>query len=370
MDTTEEQNKRLNRLREKMNDTSLKECFQIAIDNRKFEIELLWKRSLVFAGFVAALFVAFTQSELNQLKLVLGTAGAVLSFVWSLANRASKSWQESWELKAKGYSQLLYGSRLIFAREEQDQSDVLCLLRPRKLSVSRLLMVVSDYTFLFWVALLSYWLFGNKYINSTAASTIWALASGGYILYVVLFCQSLTEMEGGMSEPTNTESNDSAQNRLERLKHLYGLEYEMIRATATFEHAAIRPLFILNGGALVVYLGLFGAINRNDGTSGAIDWSVGRFAVWLWIAGLVFAASTVFLGALSQFVFRKLRSQEIVQAEIEIGLHPGSRTEAAEASVKYGCEGSSYRKAAVAIGIVSLLSFVAGFWPAFQSIVR
>lgn len=369
---TEMEDKRLKRLREEMNESSLKECLQIAIDNRKLEIELLWKRSLAFAGFVAALFVAITQSgvEQQQLKIVLGAAGAVLSFVWSLANRASKSWQESWELKAKAYSQLLYGSRLVFAREEQDQSDVLFLLRPRKLSVSRLLMVVSDFTFLFWIGLLSYWLLASKYINPMAASTIWAAASGGYILYIALFCQSRTETGGGMSESTNTETNDSAQNRLEHLKHLYGLEYEMIRATAAFEHAAIRPLFILNGGALVVYLGLFGALNRNDGAAAAIDWSVGRFAAWLWITGLVFAALAVFSGALSQFSFRKLRSQEIVQAEIELGLHSGATVDAAQASGKYGCQGSSYRKASIAMGIVSIIFFIFGFWPAFQSIVK
>ena len=158
--------------------------------------------------------------------------------------------------------------------------------------------------------------------------------------------------------------------KLERLKHLYGLEYEMIRATAAFEHAAFRTTFILNAGALVVYLGLFGTLHRNDGASAVIDWSIGKFAVWLWIAGLVFATLAVFLGALSQFAFRKLRGQEIVQAEIELGLHSGSTTEAAEASGRYGCQGVCYRRAAVVVGVVSILLFMAGFWPAFQSIIK
>src|SRR5947209_8094438 len=126
-----------------------------------------------------------------------------------------------------------------------------------------------------------------------------------------------------------TDDNSVAK-KLERLKHLYRLEYEMIRATAAFEHATIQPLFYLNGGALVVYLGLFGALHRNDGASGAINWSVGKFAVWLWIAGLCVATLTVFLGALSQLAFRKLRGQEILETEIELGLRSGSMTEAAK----------------------------------------
>jgi hypothetical protein len=75
--------------------------------------------------------------------------------------------------------------------------------------------------------------------------------------------------------------------KLERLKHTYGLEYEMIRATAAFEHATLRPLFILNGGALVAYLALLGA--------GRIDFPIGRLAVLAWAIGLIAAAVAAFL---------------------------------------------------------------------------
>ena len=51
----------------------------------------------------------------------------------------------------------------------------------------------------------------------------------------------------------------------------YGLEYEMIRATAGFEHAALKPLFLLNGGALIVY---FGLIASKRDTSLTIDFSI------------------------------------------------------------------------------------------------
>jgi len=164
------------------------------------------------------------------------------------------------------------------------------------------------------------------------------------------------------------DDNSDLTMKLESLKHHYGLEYEMIRATAAFEHAAIRPLFILNGGALVVYLGLFGALRRNDSAQSNVDFSVGKFAVILWLVGLVLATLTVFIGAQSQFAFRKLRGQEILQAEIELGLQAGSASEAAQAGGKYGCQGACYRKCAVVAGVLSIILFMAAFWPAFLSI--
>lgn len=165
--------------------------------------------------------------------------------------------------------------------------------------------------------------------------------------------------------------DDSELNKkLERLKHLYGLEYEMIRAISAFEHAALRPLFLLNGGALVVYLGLFGALGRGDGARVAIDWSTGRYAVWLWLVGLLSASVAAFLGALSQFAFRKLRSQEITKAEIELGLSNESDDETNKAIDRHASEGRRRRFAAVIAGIVSFFLFVVGFWPAFTSITN
>ena len=99
-----------------------------------------------------------------------------------------------------------------------------------------------------------------------------------------------------------------------------------------------------------------------------MDFSVGKFAVISWLLGLVLATLAVFIGAVSQFAFRKLRGQEIFQAEIELGLQTGSASEAAQAGSKYGGQGACYRKCAVVIGVLSIVLFIAGFWPAFLSI--
>jgi len=156
--------------------------------------------------------------------------------------------------------------------------------------------------------------------------------------------------------------------KLEQLKRAYALEYEMVRATATFEHALLRPLFILNGGALVAYLALFGALNRSTDTLASLDFSWGQFAVYLWLAGLLVATLAAYLGAQSQFEFRKQRGREADHAEIERGIRSGSALDMATEGAKRGAQAVCARRAAIAAGLLSILLFMAGFWPAFQSI--
>lgn len=162
------------------------------------------------------------------------------------------------------------------------------------------------------------------------------------------------------------ENDAELKKRLEELKHLYGLEYEMIRATAAFEHAALRPLFLLNGGSLVVYMGLFGALGKAQ--QAGLDLSIGKYAVFLWIAGLLCAAVTAFFGARSQFAFRSHRGQQVLEMEIGLGIKAGSASEAATKSGTYAEKGKCSRQVAIVTGIVSILLFTIGFWPAFISI--
>ena len=84
----------------------LEEAFQIALDTRKFEIELYWKRTGYFVLFIGAVFVGYykvlqierlSDSEKEWLLLLLSSLGFLLSLLWHMANRGSKFWQENWE---------------------------------------------------------------------------------------------------------------------------------------------------------------------------------------------------------------------------------------------------------------------------------
>jgi len=76
---------------------------ELALEIRKFEIELYWKRATYFWTLIAATFAGFfalaSQSSVSHpiLPFLLSCIGLVLSTSWYLVNRGSKYWQENWE---------------------------------------------------------------------------------------------------------------------------------------------------------------------------------------------------------------------------------------------------------------------------------
>jgi hypothetical protein len=159
------------------------------------------------------------------------------------------------------------------------------------------------------------------------------------------------------------EEDSKVKKELARLSHFYSLEYEMIRATVAFEHAILRPLFLLNGGALVAYLTLFGALRPPT-----IDMAGGKYAIFFWVGGLLLATFSACFGALSQSAFRSHRGRQVAKAEIELGLRDGSVSETDQAMGTHEADAVCRRKVAVVLGVVSILLFIAGFWPAFWSV--
>ena len=84
----------------------LEEALKIALDTRKFEIGLYWKRTGYFVLFIGAVFVGYytilssdkiEKEQQEWLLLLLAALGYLLSLLWYMANRGSKFWQENWE---------------------------------------------------------------------------------------------------------------------------------------------------------------------------------------------------------------------------------------------------------------------------------
>lgn len=80
-------------------------AYAVALDIRKFEIELYWKRAAYFwvftgaalAAYLAALTGQNVQSRAEAL-LLTSCIGLVFATAWYLVNRASKYWQLNWEI--------------------------------------------------------------------------------------------------------------------------------------------------------------------------------------------------------------------------------------------------------------------------------
>ncbi len=87
-------------------DPHAEDALNLALEIRKFEIELYWKRATYFWAFLAVILGAYlallTAKDLpcdqrGEILLTISCLGLVFSVAWYFVNRASKFWQENWE---------------------------------------------------------------------------------------------------------------------------------------------------------------------------------------------------------------------------------------------------------------------------------
>ena len=97
--------------KEAPNKDLVNKALDIALDTRKFEIELYWKRTGYFVLFIGAIFVGyynvFSNSKSHWVSLSIAALGFLLSLLWYMANRGSKYWQENWEAQIEELSTYL-----------------------------------------------------------------------------------------------------------------------------------------------------------------------------------------------------------------------------------------------------------------------
>src|ERR1035437_2713319 len=78
-------------------------AYKLALEIRRFEIELYWKRTTYFWTLIAATFAGYFalassgNSRAPGLLFLVSCIGLVLSTGWYLVNRGSKYWQANWE---------------------------------------------------------------------------------------------------------------------------------------------------------------------------------------------------------------------------------------------------------------------------------
>ncbi len=130
-----------------------KRNFEVALATRNFEIELFWKRSIFFWGFIASSFVGYASliKSSSNLAVVIACFGFVCSLAWTLVNRGSKRWQENWEIIIDNMDDDITGG--IFKLKEL-KTDSNFWLSARKFSVSKITIALSDFTVIIWASLL------------------------------------------------------------------------------------------------------------------------------------------------------------------------------------------------------------------------
>lgn len=86
--------------------TKAEKALELALEIRKFEIELYWKRATYFWTFLAVALAGYLAvlgakelppEDKPDALLVLSCLGVIFSLAWYFVNRGSKFWQENWE---------------------------------------------------------------------------------------------------------------------------------------------------------------------------------------------------------------------------------------------------------------------------------
>ena len=138
-------------------DTRAGRALAYALDIRKFEIELYWKRATYFWAFIAAAFAAYaltfkTSSEHEPwLSILFSSLGLVFSFAWYLVNRGSKFWQNNWERHVDLLENITLGP--LYKIIAVDTSTGNPLTSAGQFSVSKINQILSVFVTLIWILL-------------------------------------------------------------------------------------------------------------------------------------------------------------------------------------------------------------------------
>ena len=152
---------------ENLTKTSYEKALDIALDTRKFEIDLYWKRANYFWLFVAAMFTAYfliannlfevvNKTEIfNPLKslflVLISFLGYFFSLGWYYVNRASKFWQENWEVHVDLLGKKVYGK--LFTTIKASNRNYWKLSKEFPFSVSKVNQILSLIVVLLWMIL-------------------------------------------------------------------------------------------------------------------------------------------------------------------------------------------------------------------------
>jgi len=144
-----------------------KRALKYALDIRKFEINLYWKRATYFWAFIAASFVAYSalqqtkNAENSYLSFIVSCLGLVFSFAWFFVNKGSKQWQENWENHVDLLEDEIIGQlyKVVLSRPNpnniKDKIKQL-VIGPAPYSVSKINQIVSLFVIAIWAILFFY----------------------------------------------------------------------------------------------------------------------------------------------------------------------------------------------------------------------
>lgn len=168
----------------------LEKAYEVALDTRKFEISLYWKRATYFWGFIGAIFIAYFAlvgsenfAEYRLLTIPLSLIGIAFSLGWYFVNRGSKLWQENWETNIAFLEEYINGP--LFKSVVVPNLRFKNITRSFPYSVSRVNITLSFITILFWSIIFLYSLLPNS-LTKQLIITIGNIYNENLILYIII----------------------------------------------------------------------------------------------------------------------------------------------------------------------------------------
>jgi len=187
----------------KVNSKIQAEALKNALDIRKFEIDLYWRRAGYFWTFIALTFTSYfivlqSQSIIdkeykNELLIILSFLGFFFSLAWFFANKGSKYWQENWEkhvdLLEDNIMGPLYKTTLEYKYSFFDRINP---LTSYKYSVGKINQLVSFSIVLLWLYIFCHQLTRLLKINELIVNTNYYIIAIGCGILIFLLCTKTT----------------------------------------------------------------------------------------------------------------------------------------------------------------------------------
>jgi hypothetical protein len=159
-------------------DAITKEALEKALDIRKFEIDLYWKRATYFWGFLIVIFAGYFAvlgSKLEYLSyrdkllalLLISCLGFIFSYCWFLVNKGSKYWQNNWERHVDMLEDEIMGPLYKTVIDEENKKGLInYITSAEEYSVSKVNQTLSYFLVIIWsiVCLGNIIKIGNDYI--------------------------------------------------------------------------------------------------------------------------------------------------------------------------------------------------------------
>lgn len=170
-----------------------------ALETRKFEIEMYWKRATYFWALIAASLIGYgamtgsggaPEGEKQVIRCVISALGVLFSFAWVLVNKGSKQWQENWENHVDLLEDAVIGPlhKTVLRRPLVSGWAAVkeVLTGPAAFSVSAINQIISYFTLFVWILLFLRTLPPLHFEWMASVSVEW-LVAGVLAASVVLF---------------------------------------------------------------------------------------------------------------------------------------------------------------------------------------